>query len=399
MKTILFLPLVIIGLLVRILLSVSTYHQDIGAITLSSHYIVNKGEWFSFYDRSGQDANKTIFNYQSLSYLIPATFYAPFSGFVSKTAQKYVNADWQKSYSGSTNLELLFYKLPMVFADILIFFILGVILRKSQHLKTAQLFWALNPVAIFVSSVIGQVDVFIALFLLLAILFQTKNKRYVALTFVALSALIKPVGLVLLPFFVLENKNDTKLKTILSSVGGLLFGLMVYLLGILPFLGSTAYRHYALFADQINKTVHAGVEISDGTIIPYFFIALTFIYFLFLEKKKNTLQSTVLILLSSLVFTNFHPQWLVWVMPLILLAQKDNWHFSLFFLASWLLVLFSFDRTLHLGSFINSKIYLPANLIASDIFIKMTLFGRAMLVSCFFWYFCKNNLNKNEKTT
>lgn len=396
MKTKLFLLLVAIGFLIRIFLSVTTYHQDLGAITLSSYFIVSKGEWLSFYDNSGQDINKTIYNYQPLAYLIPAIFYSPFGNFISKTAQDYVNADWQKDFSGSINFELLFYKFPMIFTDILIFFVLGIILKNTKYQKIVQLIWALNPVAIFVSSVVGQVDIFIALFLLLAYLCLIKDKKYLAITFVALSALVKPIGLILLPFFVYQNKSN--IKTILASMGSLCVGVLIYLLGILPFLGSVAYRHYALFADQINKTVHAGIEISNGTVIPYFFIAVSLAYFLFLEKKKNTLQSVTLVLLSSLVFTNFHPQWLIWVMPLILLQEKGDFYLILFCITGWLLVLFSFDNTLHLGSFINSNLGLPTKLVTSDLFSKLTLFGRALLASCFIWLFSQDLVTKNEKT-
>lgn len=396
MKTNYFLPLAIIGLLIRIVLSVTTYHQDLGAITLASHHIVGEWQWLSFYDNSGKDINKTIFNYQPLAYLIPAVFYSPFANFVSETAENYVNADWQKSFTGSFNFELLFYKFPMILADILIFFILGFALKKTAYQKRIQILWALNPIAIYVSSVIGQVDIFIALFLLLSYLSLAKNKKYLSIVFVCLSALVKPIGLILLPFIIRNNKADSKVKIILSSASSLLIGAIVYLLGILPFLGSASYKYYALFADQINKTVHAGIEISAGTVIPYFFIALTFLYFLFLDKKKNTLQSIILALLASLVFTNFHPQWLIWVMPLLLLSQKGDINLVLFYFLGWLLVLLSFDKTLHLGAFINSKLELPAKLISSDLFQKVTALGRGLLVSCLLWLFSKEDAQNNE---
>lgn len=397
MKQKYFFMLAILGLIIRLVLSVTTYHQDLGAVALSSYYIVGEGQWLNFYDNSGQDINKTIFNYQPLAYLIPAVTYSPFSSFVSKTAQNYVNADWQKNFSSSINLDLLFYKFPMIVADVLIFLFLGVILKNSKYQKPVQVIWALNPIAIFVSSVVGQVDIFIALFLLLSHLSQTKNRRYLAIVFVALSALIKPIGLILLPFIISENKNSQ--KTISASFGSLFVGISIYLLGILPYLGSVSYRHYALFADQINKTVHAGIEISNGTVVPYFFIVLSFVYFLFLEKKITSLQSTILVLLASLVFTNFHPQWLVWVIPLILVQQKESWYLFLFCLLGWLLVLFSFDNTLHLGSIINSNLELPTKLVANDLFYKLTLFGRSILISCFLWLFFQGVTNKHETAT
>ncbi len=396
MKTKIFLPLVVIGFLTRLFLSITTYHQDLGAITLSSYYVVGKGEWLNFYDRSGEDVNKTIYNYQPLAYLIPATFYLPFPDFVSKTAEKYVNADWQKNFPSQFNLDLLFYKLPMIFADVLIFFILGVILRKSVTRRIVQTAWALNPVAIFVSSVVGQVDIFIALFLLLAWLMLTKGKNYLAIFLVSFSALIKPVGLICLPFLVLKAKDENKAKTITSSVFSLILGVFIYFLGISPFLGSAAYKHYALFADQINKTVHAGIEVSNGTTIPFFFIALAAAYLLFINNKKSSGQSIALVLLSSLVFANFHPQWFIWVTPLILLLKKEDWYFWLFCLVGWFLVLFSFDNTLHFGSLINSTLKLPPSLTASDLFVKVTLFGRALLVASFLWLFIEKDKSKNE---
>lgn len=384
MKKTTFLALFILGLALRLFLAISTYHQDLGAITLSSSYILS-GQALNFYEQSGQDISKTIFNYQPLAYLLPSFFYLPFANHTKSAGETYLNSDWQKGHNSFFNFDLLLFKYPHLLADFLIFLLLGSILIGYKNKQSLQLLWWLNPVSIFVSSVIGQVDIFITLFLLIAYYFQQKGKLLPSIFFISLSALIKPIGLVLLPFVIWSKSKNIFPKTI-SSITSLSLGVVFYLLGILPYLWSESYRYYALFADQINKTIYSGIEVSPGTVIPFFFISLFFIYFLYLHNKLSYLKVICLVLLSSLVFTNFHPQWLVWVMPFLVMLPNSSLLVPVISL-SWLLVLFSFDSTLHLGSFINSRPTFFQEIISSNFFKQLTLMGRSALVATLLWIF------------
>lgn len=378
-------PLIILfGIVLRVLISISTYHQDLGAIALSGKYIVVENRWLNFYEMSGKDKSETIFNYQPLAYLIPSSIYLPFKSILKGTAENYINSDWTKSYLGSFNPELLLYKLPMLLADIGILLLIGKFFKNESTKQVAQIFWSLNPLAVYVSSVLGQVDIIIAFFILLALYFYRVKKTYMALFFISLSALIKPIGLVLLPLF---SFNSIDIKIAFKSLPKLFFGIGIYALGILPFMSLPSYRYYALFADQINKSTFSGISIASGNVIPWFFVLYCFVILSFLNKRLSLLVAVILSLLSSLIFSHFHPQWMVWVMPLLILLGLEKEKISYYFLSvfSWALVLFSFDNSLHLGVFWHNQLALPVSIFSSSFFKQIVQMARALLVANFLW--------------
>ena len=351
------------------ILAISTYHQDLGAIALAGKYIVADNHWFDFYNLSATDQSHTIFNYQPLAYLLPSLIYIPFASLVRQTGELLINNSWVLSLGLSFVPLLLIYKLPMILADIAILFYLPRFFSDKKNQQLAQIFWSLNPIAIYVSSIMGQVDILMALFLLLSYYYFKKQNYTLASIFIGISALIKPVGLILLPIVAL------------SSFWVSVSGFVVYVLGILPYIHLVGYRYYALFADQISKSTYAGITIAPGTVIPFFFMFYLVGLYLYFYKKITPLTAFVVSLLSSLVFTHFHPQWFVWLTPLLILKISSNRRYYLLpiIFASWLLVLLSFDDSLLFQAFLNSNLTIEF-LRANSLFVMLTQLGRASLV-------------------
>ena len=388
--------LVIFAIILRIVLSVITYHSDLGAFALAGKYIVGENKWLSFYDTIASKNNNGIlevhrndmvFNYQPLAYLIPSVIYLPFKSIINQTGDRLINKEWINSTSQTFNLILLLYKLPMILADLGILWLLPKFFKKYKNKIIVSLLWAFNPVAIYVSSMMGQVDIIIALFILISLYFAKKQKIYYASIFVALSALIKPIGLILIPIYAIYYYKIN--KKIIKSILVLFSGLFTYIIGIFPYISSASYRHYALFAEQINKSTFASISIASGHEIPFFFIALMLIIIYFWSNKINLTQTLMAVLLSSLAFTHFHPQWLVWIMPIfVIISIKINDYFIyLISIMCWFLVLFNFDSTLHLQMFLHSQIELPKILTASNIFKDLVQVSRAGIVAILIWLF------------
>ncbi len=373
---------VIIGILLRLLLSVTTYHSDLGAFALAGKYIVGDNRPLTFYDALGSRTDM-VFNYQPLAYLLPSAAYLPFKSIVVTTGDLLINRSWITSLPGSIQPILLLYKLPMLIADLLILLFIPNLFSDPRKKKISRILWSLNPIAIFVSSMMGQVDIIIALFLLLSLLSIKESKYPKAALFVALSALIKPIGLILLPILAISAFHYH--KKISSALFSLLTGFGIYALGVLPYISSPYYRYYALFADQINKSTFAGIAIASGTVIPWFFIAYSFAIMLFWQKRISLNTAMLASLLSSLVFTHFHPQWLVWVMPGVIyfILMQRAYFYYIALLLGWLFVLLSFDSSLHYGLFIwisSSTLLLPASF--NNLFINLVGLSRALLLSC-----------------
>ena len=336
----------LIGLILRVLLAITSYHSDLGAFALAGHYIVNQGKILNFYDMTKTET-ATVFNYQPLAYLYPSVFYLPFEKLLNSTYSLIQNTNINSLKSLIVYWPLLVYKLPMLAADLFILWLLPSLFKEKKQKQIAQVLWLLNPLAIYVGSMMGQVDVVIAALLLTAYYYYQRKRYVLCAVMIALSALFKPIGLVLLPLLLIDTKN------IKATIGGVL----VYLLGIAPYLSSQAYRYYAFAAEQINKTTFAGIAIASGTVIPWFFVMMIVIAAFLWYRKISFLEGMIAILLSSLAFSHFHPQWLVWITPLFLLwlIQKGQIILWPLLVTCWILILLSFDPSLHSQIFLASR--------------------------------------------
>lgn len=377
--------LIVLAVVLRLVLAITTYHSDLGAFAQAGRAIAGEGKWFSFYDTMLTPKIDTVFNYQPLAYIIPSIFYLPFRGLLLETGNLVKNHDWITSNSSIFNPLLLLYKYPMILADLAFLWLLPKFFSGKKEKETAMLLWAVNPLAIFVSSLMGQVDIIIALFITLGLYYYRKDKPFLSVIFFALSALVKPAGLILIPILALHYFATHKklLKSILLGITGL----GTYLLGILPYLGSAAYRHYALFAEQIGKSTYAAISIASGHEIPLFFIVFALILILVWQKRLSFFSAVCSALLSTLAFSHFHPQWLVWIMPWMIIYSviKSDYFIYLTLIICWLFVLFSFDSSLHLGLFIHSNLSLPTTFSGSSYFLEMVQLSRAGIIAVLIW--------------
>lgn len=371
-----------LAIALRLALAGTTFHVDLNAFTLASHYI-NRGGALSFYDSvrllPEGDPIKTlysdkIFNYQPLSYLIPSLFYLPLPPRVDLTGLLPVSHKFEPL--------LIAYKLPFIFFDLLAALFITRLAKDQLAKKKLQLLWLMNPAAIFVSSVMGQSDMMVVFFILLSLIAAKRENYETAALFAGLSALFKPAGLFLIPVVIIAATNISLWKAARSALSG--FG--VYLLGILAYLPSISFRTYALLAEQTGKSTFAGIAIASGTTIPWFFIAYTAVLILLLRKRLSLFDALALALASSLVFSHFHPQWFVWLTPWLIYKSVVAKH-HLYWVAtlSWFLILLSFDFSLHLASFwwlglVPNQYLFAGNLLFSN----LVLLGRAFLVSVFF---------------
>jgi hypothetical protein len=345
----------IFALLLRLVLAATTYHPDLSVFVFASKLIVLDGHWLNFYDYSVHYVNgvATLFphgmvlNYQPLAYLIPSLIYLPFTYILRHTADPIINSTWNHS---TIYLPLLVYKLPLILADIAIFFSIPRLFTTTKNKKLSQIIWAFNPLAIYVSSMIGQVDIIITLFILWGLISLKRGQFNRTALFFALSALIKPAALILLPLvavYLFVKKNY------FNAIANFATGLITYLLGISIYLPSPIYRYYALFADQLTKSTHAGISVASGHDIPWFFIVLAIIVALIVYKKIMIFPALGAALFSSLTFTHFHPQWLLWITPwfIYFAIQSKKFMPLLFLYLSWKVIVFAFDSSLHLGLF------------------------------------------------
>ena len=384
---------IIFGIALRLILAVTTYHGDLAALVLAGKSLAVNHQFIDFYEsvftvgKQGElklPDHKMIFIYQPLAYFLPGLFYLPFGGFINNIWEGLLHTGPYLLENKIIYLPLLIFKFPLILADLAIIWFLPMLFKKQNDKNLSQVLWALNPLAIYVSSMIAQVDALLTFFLVVGLVAFKQNRFLLSAFLFTLSALVKPIGLILLPIVAIYSWQKT--KNLVISLQTFFVGLLTYALVIAPFLPSVAYRQYTLFAEHINKTLFAGIAIAPGTLIPLFFITYALVTAFLIKQKISPLMALGTALLSSLAFTHFHPQWFVWLTPWLIyyvITTKDWFSFFLTIIA-WLTILFSFENSLTFGIFFGLGLSAPAipTTVVPNL-LQLVFLSRAWLIALF----------------
>lgn len=345
-------PFIIIALLIRLVLIPLTLHPDFRAVNLAGYLVAQKGHVFSFYDYLSRQPRTdplvllygdNLFIYPPLAYLTHAVFNGLLFHIYPQSAFFTLLQD-----IGRLRLDpgfpwlMYLLKLPYLIADISCFILLTKILPEKTK-RTGLLFWMFNPVTIYTSYLMGQFDIFVALFVLLSVFFLPR-KSWLSSAMLGFGAGFKPFILVLAPFL-----PGNIWKNTLTAVG-------FYVLTLIPYLGSPAFRQYALLASQSDKLLYAKIMISGSQFLPLFILTLVIsLWWRYLRPRVLSDLSWLCVpLLLFYAFTHFHPQWFVWVMPLltIIYATSKSVRLPIWALiGSFIYIVLSFETSLNFGLF------------------------------------------------
>ncbi len=320
--------ILIIGIILRIVLSSITFHPDSLAFKLGGE-LVASGKILNLYDFS--DPNVAVLNYPPAIYWFHGIFHFLLAGFLSPN---------------------LYVKLPYLIFDLLTAFVLLKLLPDKKKASFAFTAWIFNPINLYASYMMGQFDIIPTFFTILSIYLLSKNKlewSAVSLGF-GIAFKLYPVFL-LIPLMLLGKNYLDKLKLFL-------LGMTPYLLSILVYLPSHSFRSVALFAAQSSKSLYAAIPVSGGESILLFPAALIIFYLVVYEKKIDELAIWKIYSIPLLLFfilTHYHPQWLIWITPFLIISltlemKKTILPVVLIFV-SWFMSLFFFDPSLTIGIF------------------------------------------------
>lgn len=372
------------AIVLRIIISAITYHSDIQTYDLAS-YVIGQGNILNFYDYlpNLDKSNPVVNNFPNFNFNYPPAVYfvvsliATIFNFIfgSEFLLNFIINPRQLFGTFDVYLHLLLLKLPLLIVELSTIWLIYNAVKEPRlsgaynavkdklfevpkEARVALFLWLFNPVVIFAVFMVGQFDIIPVFFTVLS-LFFLKKYHYEPNKGMGLAALSLGVGsafkiyplFLIIPLVSLTDNWKTRFKLII-------LGIIPYLLTVLPFLPSEGFRSSALLAGQTLKSFYAQIPISGGEGIILFIASLGFIYILFLLNKAsiNTLWQRYLVtLLLFFMFTHFHPQWLIWIIPfLIIELAKTNLKNILSFtliIISWFVSLFFFDNGLNIGLF------------------------------------------------
>ncbi len=316
------------GIVLRIVLSSVTFHPDILAFKLGGE-VVASGKILDLYDYSDKDV--AILNYPPPIYWFHGIFNFSLGNFLSIG---------------------LLVKIPYLIFDLLIgFLLLKLFVSKNQALLAFTL-WMFNPVSLYATYMMGQFDIIPTFFTVLSIYFITKSRLNWAALALGGGIAFKIYPIFLLVPLIILGKN-LKERLTLTTIA-----ISPYLISILPYLPSQNFRATALFANQSTKSLYANIPVSGGESILLFPAILLMFYFFILTKKLEKINFWKIYLIPLLlffIFTHYHPQWLIWVIPYLILdlviEKFKNFPVHLLIFGSWFGSLFFFDPSLTLGMF------------------------------------------------
>jgi hypothetical protein len=230
-------------------------------------------------------------------------------------------------------------------------YLLSSLFDKKNQKKKAFIFWIFNPITLYATFMMGQLDILPVFFVLLSMYFAKEKKYFWSMASLGVGGSYKLYPLLFLfpaaLFF--GEKLITRIKL-------LLVGIAPFLAISLPFLTSAAYRAM-VFSPKSQKMLFMKFSVSGAEALYPFVVVLIFLYFLAYYKHKGALlrHYYLAILLLILSVTHYHPQWFLWVTPFLIIEMVkrnfSNWLEVLILFAGWLFITLTFEPSLSIGLF------------------------------------------------
>lgn len=241
---------------------------------------------------------------------------------------------------GNIDFALLIFKLLNAFVHLCNCYLI----YKISHKKIFTLLYGLNPLVLIEGIACVHNDIFVVLFMLLALYFLTKKKNLVAtVAFLAIATAIKYFAIILLPFVIIYYfRKEKPLKRFEKCIQ---YGLIFLIVFAIPYIfyvrdaqvlsglfiqqEKLAKSFYIILTEYFKEP-----DISATTVNHILLGAFTIIYFftciVLLNKKEIRLKDEMkkanyfVMAFLFLLITNFQPWYVIWLFPLLMWQSAEN---------------------------------------------------------------------------
>jgi hypothetical protein len=308
----------LIGLLIRLVLLPFFFQRDI----------------LSTYQRAAQ----TVFNgilgadfQQFLIHLLHSGYLfliKPLIPNLDNLAKILLNTDtWTSWIDFNSNMYvyriLSLFKFPYLILDFACIFILIRLIYDKEPLKRLKVFkfWMFNPLVIFITYMFARHEIIAVFIALLALLMAKYNRKYWSIIIMAIGVAMRFFPIMILPLLIIFLARKKKDYIILFSIGivGLIalegFSYLYFGRSVIFSLLNTQHFDYILSA-KLDLIIHDRIFIF---IVAYFILIFSFIH----QKNKTFklfLNYSGIVYLLYVAICYFHPQYLMWAIPFIILV-------------------------------------------------------------------------------
>jgi hypothetical protein len=328
----------LMGLAIRLALMPFATHPDLIGLTWFSSFIAfGSGNPYSAVPISQVLPYPPAFFFLDAAWLrLVRLFFPDLPAFIfglnpgSPTAQFFGSPYYLYPY---INELLAALKVPYLIFDISTGIILSLVVNENTKSDFLFRFWMLNPVAIFVSFIWGQMDIIPTFFVILAVYLASRSKPGPAALSLGLGASFKLFPLMLLPILILGLG-----KSLVQRVRLAFWGVVPLLIVSIPFVTTKAYTQNLFFSEAAGRITVATIQYGSwsGYVFAIFVALYTVIvlHFSTSEEKQSAIwRSMFAILLCLYSFAVFDVQWFLWVAPLAGVAiasdRKFLWSYIL----------------------------------------------------------------------
>lgn len=200
---------------------------------------------------------------------------------------------------------------------ILTLLITGWALSKISSRKAVLWIWFFNPLTIYIVGFMGQIDILPVMLTVLALLWA-KPKPFLAAVLLGLGGALKTYPLLFLPFLALLSTANLKRSALIFVAG-----LVPYLLIITPFLVTPAFYSDTLTSGLTQRVLQLALPLGfmeNLYLVPAILTMLVLAAGLLHRGQIHRLSGYWLAAsLLPVVLSHFHPQWLLWSLPFIIL--------------------------------------------------------------------------------
>jgi uridine kinase len=217
-----------------------------------------------------------------------------------------------------SHLHLFLYRLPLLFADIVIFIVLSRWLKTKQD-KVLYYYWC-SPILFYISYIHGQLDAIPVMLLFVFLYFLFKEAFFSAFLFLAFAISAKTSIAIVFPFAVVYlflKRVDIRRIILFSSIPLAAFAVLNA-----PFLLSSGFIQMVLKTKEQLKVFDFNYRFSDSFVI--YFVPLAYLALFMRSLMYRTFNRDIFLMFLGFSFgilTLFIPPmqgWYFWVVPFLI---------------------------------------------------------------------------------
>ena len=242
---------------------------------------------------------------------------------------------------GNIDIALYIFK----FVNLLVHLINCILIYKITKRKLFMLLYGLNPFILFEALANTHNDIFIILFILLAIYFAIRKRNlFISVAFLAMATAVKYLAILILPFIVLYYVKDKNIKDRIKccilcgieyiAIIALFYCVYLQDLQVLAglFVQQGKYNRsifFVLYYLLKDKNMEIVTTVQNITFIAFAIYYAYIVIRLLLQKnmKFNEIirkYHVILMFFTFIVITNFNPWYIMWLFPTIFWLKSKN---------------------------------------------------------------------------